>query len=439
MYIWGYFKPFFTTMKKNTLTLLFCLSLSLSFAQSVLKEAPSASAGMSAERLKRIDALFKDQIDKQWLPGAVAIIARNGIITYHQAAGTSGIGADQPMKKDDVFRIASMTKAVTSVAMLILLEEGKYMLDEPLSKYIPEFKNMTILKDFNEKDTTYTTIPAKRPITIRQLLTHTSGIAYGFTNKTTGSIYAKAKVPDLASIENITIGEKMKILATMPLLHEPGEKFTYSLSTDVLGYLVEVLSGMNLSDFCEKRIFQPIGMNDTHFFWPEAADNRLVKMYGDNKTTDQIFKYPADFPDVKRMNYPTKGAKTYFSGGSGLSCTALDYAKFLQMILNNGTYNEARILSRKTVEMMTTNQIGELTLGNGTQFGLGLSILTDKGTFRQLSSAGRLGWGGAFNTTYWIDPKEKMVVVLMTQIYPTSHQQELYTKFETAVYQAIND
>ena len=424
-------------MKKFILIFVLFLSLTTSYAQ-VLKDATPESAGMSSERLKKIDALFKEQYDKKWLPGAVAIVARNGVVTYHQSMGTSGIGNDQPMKKNDLFRIASMTKAVTSIAMMILFEEGKYMLDEPVSKYIPEFKTMNILKDFNEKDSTYTTVPAKRLITIRQLLTHTSGIAYGFTNKTIGTIYAKAKVIDLSSIENFTIGEKMKILSTMPLLHEPGEKFTYGLSTDLLGYLVEVLSGMNLSDFCEKRIFQPIGMSDTHFFWPEVADDRLVKMYGDNKE-GTIFKYPAEYPDTKRMAYPVKGAKTYFSGGSGLSCTALDYAKFLQMILNGGVYNGNRLVGRKTIELMSSNQIGELTLGNGVQFGLGLSILTEKGTFRQLSSAGRLGWGGAFNTTYWIDSKEKMVVVLMTQIFPTSHQQELYTKFETAVYQAIVD
>jgi len=426
-------------MKNLFLCLILIFSFTDTYTQFVLKGANAESAGMSAERLKRIDALLKDQYDKKWLPGAVAIVVRNGVITYHQSMGTSGIGNDQPMKKNDIFRIASMTKPITSIAMMILLEEGKYMLDEPVSKYIPEFKTMNVLKDFNEKDSSYTTVPAKKPITIRHLLTHTSGIPYGFTNKTAGSIFAKAKVPDLASVENITIAEKMKVLATLPLLHEPGEKFTYGLNTDVLGYLVEVLSGMNLSDFCEKRILQPIGMSDTHFFWPESAEDRLVKMYGDNKSTGLIFKYPADNPDAKRINYPTKGAKTYFSGGSGLSSTALDYAKFLQMILNGGTYNGNRIVSRKTIELMSTNQIGELTLGGGTQFGLGFSILTEKGTFRQLGSEGRLGWGGAFNTTFWIDPKEKLVAVLMIQIYPTSHQQELYTKFETAVYQAIND
>jgi CubicO group peptidase (beta-lactamase class C family) len=425
-------------MKKTTLFLAFSLCVGLAQAQNLQESKTPESAGMSAERLKRVDALLKEQIDKKWLPGAVAIVARNGVVTYHQAIGTSGIGNDQTMKKTDVFRIASMTKPVTTVAMMLLLEDGKYMLDEPVAKYIPAFKTMQVLDKFNEKDTTYTTIPAKRPITIRQLLTHTSGIGYGFTDKTTGAIYAKAKLTDLATTDKMTIADEVKILATLPLLHEPGAKFTYGLNTDVLGYLVEVLSGTNLSDFCEKRIFQPIGMTDTHFFRPETDETRLVSVYGENKE-GTLLKYTPDSPEAKRLSFPTRGAKTYFSGGSGLSSTALDYAKFLQMLLNNGTYNGTKLLSRKTVELMSTNQIGDLTLGGGTQFGLGLSILTDKGIFRQLSSAGRLAWGGAFNTTFWIDPKEKMVVVLMTQIYPTSHQAELYTKFETLVYQSIID
>jgi CubicO group peptidase (beta-lactamase class C family) len=425
-------------MKTTTLLSVLLLYASTIQAQTLQEAKTSELAGMSAERFKRIDGLLKDQIDKKWLPGAVAIVARNGVITYHQALGTSGIGNDQAMKKNDIFRIASMTKPVTTIAMMLLLEEGKYMLDEPVAKYIPEFKTMNVLDKFNEKDTTYTTIPAKRPITIRQLLTHTSGIGYGFTDKTTGSIYAKAKLTDLATTNKMTIADEVKILATLPLLHEPGAKFTYSLSTDVLGYLVEVLSGMNLSDYCEKHIFQPIGMTDTHFFRPEADETRIVNVYGENKE-GTLVKYSPDSPEAKRLSFPTRGAKTYFSGGSGLSSTALDYAKFLQMIVNGGTYNGRRLVSRKTIELMSTNQIGDLTLGGGTQFGFGLSILTEKGTFRQLSSAGRLAWGGAFNTTFWIDPKEKMVVVLMTQIYPTSHQSELYTKFETLVYQSIID
>jgi CubicO group peptidase (beta-lactamase class C family) len=425
-------------MKTTTLLLTLTLGMGLAQAQNLQESKTPESAGMSAERLKRIDALLKDQIDKKWLPGAVAIVARNGVVTYHQAIGTSGIGNDQAMKKSDVFRIASMTKPITTVAMMLLLEEGKYMLDEPVAKYIPAFKTMQVLDKYNEKDTTYTTIPAKRPITIRQLLTHTSGIGYGFTDKTTGAIYAKAKLTDLATTDKMTIADEVKILTTLPLLHEPGAKFTYGLNTDVLGYLVEVLSGTNLSDFCEKRIFQPIGMTDTHFFRPETDEARLANIYGENKE-GTLIKYAPDSPEAKRLSFPTRGAKTYFSGGSGLSSTALDYAKFLQMIVNGGNYNGTRLLSRKTIELMSTNQIGDLTLGGGTQFGLGLSILTDKGTFRQLGSAGRLAWGGAFNTTFWIDPKEKMIVVLMTQIYPTSHQFELYTKFETLVYQSIID
>lgn len=427
------------------ISLLLVLFETAIFAQSnfklqtqALAEASPESVGMSAERLKRIDDLLQSYLKDQKIAGAVAVVARKGKIVYQKNMGSNGIGNQSEMKKDDIFRIASMTKPITSLALMMLYEEGKFLLDEPLSKYIPEFKNPQILTSFNEKDSSYTAEPAKKQITIRHILTHTSGIPYGFIEpKKFGKIFAKASVPDLANGGKFTIADKMKMLAKLPLAHEPGEKWTYGLSSDVCGYLVEVLSGMSLSDFCEKRIFEPLEMKDTHFFYPESEEKRLVKVQFSNKE-GKAEKY-TNQPEAQFTDFPVKGAKMYYSGGSGLSSTAIDYLKFCQMILNGGEYNGKRLLSRKTVELMSMNQVGDLCAGwSCDKFGLGFSILTEKNSHKNLGSIGRLGWGGIFNTAFWIDAKEGIAAVIMMQIYPFSHN-EIFQKFENAVYQAVTD
>jgi CubicO group peptidase (beta-lactamase class C family) len=426
---------------KNRFIVGFLLFVNVNlFAQKTVTDLVVGSpeiAGLSSERLKRIDAHLQDHLTKKWIPGAVAMVARKGKIVYSTNIGTSGINK-QDMKADDVFRLASMTKPIVTTAIMILLEEGKFTLEDPISKYIPEFKNPVVLKEVNAKDSTYTSEPSPSEITIRQLLSHTSGIGYGFTNtKISGIIYGKAKIPDGANMENVTIAEKMKILAKQPLLHAPGTKWTYGLGIDVAGYLVEILSGKTLSDFCEERILKPLDMKDTHFFRPETDENRVVNLYTEING-NLVNAMP--FPQAKNAYFPTRGAKTYFSGGSGLSGTAADYMKFMQMILNGGTLNGTRILGRKSIEAMSNNQIGELSINaNGTKFGLGFSVEVQQSSFRKLGSVGRLGWGGLYNTVFWIDPKEQVIAVLMTQIYPSSHQRELYDKFENLVYQAIVD
>jgi CubicO group peptidase (beta-lactamase class C family) len=419
--------------------LLIFVNVSL-FAQKAVKDLSVVvpeTVGISTERLKRLDAHLRDHLDKKWIPGAVAMVARKGQIVYSTTIGTSGINK-QDMKADDVFRLASMTKPIVTTAIMILVEEGKCVLEDPISKYIPEFKNPVVLKEVNAKDSTFTSEPSPSEITIRQLLSHTSGIGYGFTNpKISGVIYGKAKIPDGANMENITIAEKMKVLAKQPLLHAPGTKWTYGLSTDVAGYLVEVISGKNLSDFCEERILKPLGMKDTHFYRPESDESRLVHLYTEING-NLIDAMP--FPQSKNTYFPIRGAKMYLSGGSGLSGTAADYMKFMQMILNGGTLNGTRILGRKSIEAMSNNQIGDLAINTaGTKFGLGFSIEVPQSSYHKLGSPGRLGWGGLYNTTFWIDPKEQVIAVLMTQIYPSSHQRELYDKFENLVYQAIVD
>jgi CubicO group peptidase (beta-lactamase class C family) len=404
--------------------------------KDLLVAAPE-SVGMSSERIKKIDAHLKEQLDKKWIPGAVAMVARKGKIIYSNTIGTSGIN-NQSLKSDDLFRLASMTKPIVSTAIMILIEEGKCTLEDPVSKYIPEFKNPVILKEVNEKDSSYTSEPSPSEVTIRQLLSHTSGIGYGFTNpKVSGIIYGKAKIPDGANMESYTIGDKMKVLAKLPLLHAPGTKYTYGLSTDVAGYLVEVLSGKKLDDFCEERIMKPLGMKDTHFFRPQSDETRMVHLYSEvNNSVVDIMNMPV----AKNMNLATRGAKMYLSGGSGLTGTADDYMKFMQMILNGGTLNGMRILSRKSIEAMSNNHIGDLSINSfGTKFGLGFSIDTPQSVYRRLGSPGRLAWGGIYNTTFWIDPKEQLIAVLLTQIYPSTHQRELYDRFENLVYQAIVD
>lgn len=425
-------------MTRKILTFLFaCCVIQNSFSQVLVTGSPE-SVGMSAERLKRIDGHLQDQISKKWIPGTVAMVARKGKIVYSSAVGTSGIGT-QNMKKDDIFRLASMTKPIVTTALMILIEEGKCLLEDPVSKYIPEFKNPVVLKELNTKDSTFTTEPSPTEITLRHLLTHTSGIGYGFTNpKVSGVIYGKAKLFDGSTLEPFTIGEKIKILAKQPLLHTPGTKWTYGLGMDVIGYVVEIVSGKNLSDFCEERILKPLDMKDTHFYFPESAENRTARLYTElpNGTVLNV----SEFPQTKTLNYATRGAKTYFSGGSGMSGTAEDYMKFMQMILNGGVYNGNRILSRKSIESMSNNQIGDLSINpTGAKFGLGFSIETAQSSYHKLGSPGRLAWGGFFNTTFWIDPKEQVIAVLMTQIYPTTHQKDLVDKFENLIYAAIVD
>ncbi len=283
---------------------------------------------------------------KGYIPGAVALIVRNGKIVYEKSFGFSDLETKTPLRNDHIFRIASQSKGITSLAVMMLWEEGKFLLDEPVSKYIPEFKNPRVLVTFNEKDSSYTSTPAKSEITIRQLLTHSSGISYAaIGSKEFNAIYAKAGVPSGIGIgySNAVLGDKIKILAQLPLQQNPGEQWTYGLNTDVLGYLIEVLSGLSFDDYLHQRIFKPLGMNDTYFYLPKEKHNRLVTLY-ENKN-DKLTKSGRVFDNVD-PNYPNSAGK-YFSGGAGLSSTIEDYAKFLQLFLNKGEYNGCGCLAER--------------------------------------------------------------------------------------------
>jgi CubicO group peptidase (beta-lactamase class C family) len=421
-------------MKKSLFlqVITFILISAYSCAQTPeFKQVSPLSVRVSEERLTRIDKMIQQNIDSGWISGAVGFIARDGKIIYDKAFGVNDAEKKTLMRRDDIFRIASQTKAVTSVAVMMLFEEGKFLLDDPISKYIPEFAGPMVLDKFNEKDTTFTTIKAKREITIRDLLTHTSGIDYaGIGSNTMNAIYAKAGIPTGFVSEKIILGDKIRKLGKLPLIHQPGEKFTYGLNVDVLGYLVEVLSGETLDHYFRYHIFEPLGMTDTYFYLPESKYNRLVKVSAEDKD-HHLVNAQSSFVD-----YPLV-AGTYFSGGAGLSSTIKDYAVFLQMLLNKGEYNGKKLLSRRTVELMTSNQIGDLSLGPD-KFGLGFEITTVAGQAKLGISEGSFAWGGYFATTYWVDPKEHLVCLLFMQQSPMRHS-EIQDKFKAMVYQALSD
>ncbi len=396
-----------------------------------LREALPESVKISSERLNRIDTMLLQSIDQKWIAGAVGFIARDGKIIYNRSFGVSDLENKLPMQTDNIFRIASQTKAIASIGLMMLFEEGKLLLDDRVSKYIPEFANPKVLDKFNEKDTTFTTIPAKREITIRDLLTHTSGIDYaGIGSPVMNAIYAKAGFTGGFGNDKVTIRDDIKILGKLPLVHQPGERFTYGLNVDVVGYLIEILSGEKLDQYLKNRIFDPLGMTDTWFYLPEEKKSRLVKVNTEN-ADHQVVSMPQDM-----VNYPlAKGA--YFSGGAGLSSTTKDYAIFLQMLLNKGEYNGKKLLSSRTVELITCNQIGDLNLGVD-KFGLGFQITTERGQSVLGVSEGSFAWGGYFGTTYWADPEKKLVCLLFLQQVPLSHS-EIQSKFKAMVYQTLTD
>lgn len=381
-------------------------------ASSPLPEAVPVSQGMSELRLGKIDKMLNDAVAQSKIPGVVALIARNGKIVFHKAYGMADNMSGKVLKKDDIFRIASQTKAITATAVMMLWEEGKFKLDDPIAKYIPEFGKAQILDSFNEKDSSYTTKPAKNQVTIRHLLTHTSGIGYGAIDDDDRfrKIFAKAGIIDAFTTRSVTIEENIKKLAKLPLHHEPGENWTYSEGLDVLGYFIEIISGMSFDKFLRTRIFDPLGMKDTWFYLPDTDKNRLVSVQ--EKTDGKWKKSAGSFFDI---DYPVKGAKQFFSGGGGLSSTAKDYATFLQMYINNGKLNGVRLLSRKTIEVIMANQIGDIREVNN-RYGLAFGLISQKEQDAGGSgSAGTFDWGGYFNTQYFADPKEKLIGVLLKQ------------------------
>ncbi|UCE94096.1 MAG: beta-lactamase family protein [Flavobacteriaceae bacterium] len=430
-------------MKQILIAISFFVTLTgLSQTKSIknsppLTEASSETVGMSEERLSFIDDAVMESIEKKEIPGAVALVARKGKIVYYKAFGMADNEAGRSLKKDDIFRIASQTKAITSTAVMMLWEEGKFRLDDPISKYIPEFKDPMVLDSLIEKDSSFVATKADKEITIRHLITHTSGIGYGFIDgdERFKKIYTKAGIIDGFTTQNISIGENIRKLAKLPLHHNPGEKFTYSEGIDVLGYFIEIVSGMPLDEFFKTRIFEPLDMDDTWFYLPKSKHKRLVALQ--TLKEGQWEKYPAS--DVYDPDYPITGAKAFFSGGAGLSSTAKDYATFLQMYLNKGELNGIRLLSRTTVQFMMANQIGDLWGDSGTFHGLAFGVNGQKGQDKGgEGSIGSFWWGGYFNTMYWADPEEEVIGILMKQTMDVKEDNTGW-KFRQVVGQAIDD
>ena len=423
-------------MKKIFLFLLISFQL-VTNAQPITLATPE-SQGFSGERLKRLDRELNNWVDYGWMQGGTALVIRNNKIIYYKAVGFNDKEQKVAMQKDNIFRIASQTKAITSVAIMILAEEGKLLLDDPVSKYIPAFAKQQVLDKFNPADTTYTTVPAKKEITIRELLSHTSGLGYAqIGSRESNAIYAKHNLTAGIGVKDDKLLDAMNRLAKLPLMHQPGEKWTYGLNTDLLGCLVEVISGITLDEFFRTRIFEPLGMTDTYFTIPKNKAWRLVKLYRED-STGKLVKSEANLLNGKTISpdYPLEGS-TYYSGGAGLTSSIYDYGVFLQMLLNGGIHNGKRILSRNSVRMMTMNQIGDLSRGDD-KFGLGFQVVTERGSARTPSNVGTFSWGGAFATSYWVDPKEKMVFLFYRQLQNTTHG-DMAEKFRSLVYGAMND
>lgn len=370
------------------------------------------------------------------VPGAIALVLRDGKVVYRKSFGVDDMFSQTPLRTDAIVRIASQTKAITSIGLMLLYDEGKFQLDDPISKYLPAFANPKVLATFNPQDSTYTTVPAKSEITIRQLFTHTSGISYPVIGtKEARAIYAKARIPSGIGTPSGSLAKSMDALGPLPLVHQPGERFTYGLSIDVLGRLIEVLSGQPLDQYLRTRLFEPLGMKDTWFYLPADKKARLAELYTEDAAKKTVPMLPRDrmFP-----NYPKASGGTYFSGGAGLSSTIDDYAHFLQMLLNNGAYQGRQLLKPATVALITQNQMGDVSQG-GNKFGLGFSIVTAQSAAKQPLglSEGSYEWGGIFGTTYWVDPKTKLVGLIYTQKYPNSTGRDLADKFKAAVYQSF--
>ncbi len=413
---------------------LLLLTANLSFAQPAAQSFTTAKSpaevGFSVERLKRLDNLMQDFIDSGKAPNLVTFVARNGKIVHHKAYGFSNVDNKTPVRTDAIFRIASQSKAITTATLMTLFEEGKFMIDEPISKYIPAFKNPRVLVSHDKAAGTYETRPAKGEITIRQLLAHNAGIPYEHPLDQ----MAEFKVPFFNSTEPDKLEDVVNKLAKRPLTKDPGDGFVYGLNTDVIGRLIEVLSGKPFDVAMRERVLEPIGMNDTHFYLPDTKAARLVELYSKGSADKPM----AVHASPAYRNYAVSGAKTYFSGGAGLVSTTEDYARFCQMLLNGGMFNGKRILGRKTIEMMLRNQIGDAEVWDRQdKFGLGLQLIGERSHYGDQATPGSYTWGGMYCSEYTIDPKENLIMLVFTNIHPYAHYGEVVRKFRSTVYQAL--
>ena len=423
-----------------------CSGLQLSSALLVLAlvaPAPTAAevpvhvrlekAGVSAERLQRLSAVLHDYVGQQKLPGVVVHVSRRGEVVYHEAIGQRDRESGAPMTKDVIFRIASQTKAIISVGVMILQEEGRLLISDPVGKYLPEFQQTTVA--VARDDGGYDVVPARRPVTIRDLLTHTAGIGYG--NGPAGEQWKQAGLQGWYFAErDEPVRLAISRLATLPFDAQPGERWVYGYNTDILGALIESVSGQELDEFLRDHILEPLDMRDTHFYLPETKRDRLAVVYS---TSDHrgLERAPNPGGMIGQGAY-VDGPRRCFSGGAGLLSTARDYARFLQMMLNGGELYGQRILTAKTVQLMTVNHLQDLEFQPGVGFGLGVYVVQDLGARGQPGSLGEYGWGGAYHSTYWVDPEQQLVVAYFTQVIPANNLDD-HGKLRALVYQALVD
>ncbi len=409
---------------------LFVVLLAAGLSGQSLPASSPESLGMSSERLARLTRVMEEYAKSQEVAGTVTLVARAGRVVYFEAAGYRDIESHVPMTRDTIFRIASQTKAITSVGAMMLVEDGRLLLGDPVSKYIPAFAATTVRGAGSGE--TMNPVAARRRITIRDLLTHTSGASYGLEADLqplyVGQGFTQWYFADKAG----PIGSWIEKLASLPFESQPGERYVYGYSSDILGHVIEKVSGLSLERYLATRILEPLKMTDTHFFLPAAKESRLATVYGRTMTTG-LKRAPDGHPG---QGHYVRGPRAAFSGGAGLLSTASDYGRFLQMMLNRGELDGVRILSPKTVDLMTVDHIGELYPAPGRGFGLGFETVDDLGRSGRYGSEGEFSWGGAYFSRYWVDPQEQLVAVFMTQLLPSGGS-DLQEKLRVLVNQAI--
>ena len=394
-------------------------------------KAKPEDMGMSSDRLERVSAKIQEYIDEDLTPGVETIIVRNGHIVYHKVQGNKRVESNTPLMKNDIFRIASMTKPIASVALMTLWEEGRFQLNDPITKFLPEFETVMVSSVGDASGNTGELVPPDRMITVRDLLTHTAGFANSYRGNK--KAYREAMGPDRVADNKELISRLSKI----PLNYQPGTQWQYSIATSVVGHLVEVISGKNLDQFLKERLFEPLEMPDTHFYLAKEKVGRLTSQYSPSEKDKKIVLRDPGSEDSRWVS----GPKTLFSGSGGLVSTGQDYLRFQQMMLDGGRLGKTRILSPTTVSLILENHTGDLPLwlpGPGMGFDLGYGVVVDRGAAATPLSEGSAYWGGAYCTLSWIDPEERILGILLTQVRPYSHL-NIRRDFQVLTYQAITE
>ena len=410
-----------TFMNFSRITFILAFLITCNF-QVYAQSSDKTVAGISKDKLGRYEEFISQEIKQGNIPGASALIVRNGKVVLQDAYGYRDIGDKSSMKTDDIFFIQSMTKPIITVAFMMLFEEGHFMLTDYVSKYLPKFKNLKVIKSKDDSITGETTAVEKE-ITIAHLLTHTAGLTHGLG----GSQFEQDYMKEYFMQEWPDIKSRANQASKLPLIDQPGNKWIYSVAPDIIAALIEQFSGMSTNDFLESKIFKPLNMKDTGYNLTKEQQARVVKVTNKN-----------DKENLINSEYqPPMENNTIWSGVNGLFSTASDYMTFCQMVMNNGQWNGTQFLSRKTIELMTQNHVGDKFPDQGVGFGYGFAVMLDVSKTDLLGSNGNIWWGGAFNTHFFIDPEEKLIAIFMTQLNPYTNY--YHNKMKQLVYQAIVD